>query len=132
MNALGSIHLNKTWNVGLADRLKASASTKKSRLESYRSATAEPELAAKLAERVAIASAREERNAERVRLKAEEQAAAEAKAVQQALEIEAEARREADERAAADRQRIARVIEDQAASKAERDRRYAERKTRTS
>lgn len=118
--------------MGLSDRLKASANTKKSRLEQYRSATKEPELAAKLAEREAIAAAREARLAERARLKAEEQAAAEAKAAEAALAAEAEAHREADERAAADRQRIARVFEDEAARKAERDRRYAERKARKS
>ncbi len=122
--------MNKRWNVGLADRLNASASTKKSRLENFRSATSEPELDAKLAERQAVAAAREERNAERARVKAEEQAAIERLAAEKAQEAEAAAHREADERAAADRQRIARVIEDQAASKANRDRRYAERKAR--
>ncbi|OYW31426.1 MAG: hypothetical protein B7Z45_10360 [Azorhizobium sp. 12-66-6] len=78
-----------TRNVGLADRLKASANTKKSRLEQYRSALGEPELAAKRAEREAIASAREERVAERARVKAEEQAALEAKALEEAREREA-------------------------------------------
>ncbi|MBD8554249.1 hypothetical protein IFT84_06880 [Rhizobium sp. CFBP 8762] len=117
---------------GFADRRKASDEAKKKLLSKFAAAPKadDPALAAKLAERQAIADAREARRAERERQKAEEHARqlAEAAALTAAAEAEAKAAAEAHENEAKDR--IARVIADEAERKAERDRRYAARKAR--
>ncbi len=116
----------------LHDRRSAAADAKASLLQAYRAAkeAAEPTRLAKQAERMAIATAREERRAERERLKREEQERVEAEAAERLAAAEAAARAEVEAREAADKNRIARVIEDEAARKAERDRRYANRKAR--
>lgn len=116
----------------LHDRRNGSANAKLALLENYRiaKAAAEPLLQAKLAERAAVAAAREERRAERERIKTEEQQRLQAEENARLAAIEAEARRESEEREAAEKSRIARVIEDEAARKAERDKRYADRKAR--
>ncbi len=122
--------MQNTWNTGLTDRRKASSDAKKALFEKFRTKTAEPELAAKLAEREAIAAAREERLAERERQKAQEREALLAAEAEAARLAELAANEEANKREAADRERIARVFTDQAAAKALRDKRYAERKAR--
>ncbi len=96
-------------------------------------AAGEPTRLARQEERRAIAAARDERHAERDRLKREEreeeQRRIEAKAAehQAAADALAQAERERRERVNG---LIARVIKDEAARKAERDRRYADRKAR--
>ncbi|MDB5550720.1 MAG: hypothetical protein JWL86_704 [Rhizobium sp.] len=115
----------------LNDRRKAATDTKAALLEKFRAAQSDPEREVKLAERVALAAAREERQAERDRLKAEEQERLKREEAERLAALEAAARAEAEEREAADKLRISRVIEDEAARKAERDRRYAARKARS-
>lgn len=126
--------LKNTRDNGLSDRRKATADAKKTLLDNYRKAkeAAEPHLAAKQAERVAVATAREERRAERERAKAEEREKLLAAAKAEAEAADAEARAEAEARLEAETSRISRVIEDEAARKAKRDQRYANRKARQS
>ena len=121
-------------NNDLSDRRKAAADAKSALLNAYRTAkeTAEPQLAAKQAERQAIAAAREERRAERERLKTAEEARVRAEAAELQAASDAAARAELEAREMADKERIARVIEDEAARKAKRDQRYAARKARQS
>ncbi|HEY4202510.1 MAG TPA: DUF6481 family protein [Devosiaceae bacterium] len=97
------------------ERRKASLEAKKQLLKKFEAAPKpdDPEMLAKRAEREAIARAREERQAERARLKAEVAAAKQA-------EIDAQAAAEAAKR---------RVLTPEE-QKAERDRRYAARKAR--
>lgn len=121
----------------LADRRTAAADAKAALLRGYQATkdAAEPTRLARQAERLAIATAREERHRERDRLKQEELARqkeqeriqAEAAEYQNAANVEARARAEAQEKTD---NMIARVFSDEAARKAERDRRYAERKAR--
>ena len=119
----------------LSERRGAAADAKAALLQSYRAimAAGEPTRLARQEERRAIAAARDERHAERDRLKREEreeeQRRIEAKAAehQAAADALAQAERERRERVNG---LIARVIKDEAARKAERDRRYADRKAR--
>jgi len=97
----------------------------------------DPVMVAKRAEKAAISVAREERRAERNRLKQEiaDRKKAEAEAVKEAearAAAEAEAKVKAEEQARIESQkkRVELVIADEAARKAERDRRYAARKAR--
>lgn len=119
-------------NNDLSDRRNGSANAKKALLENFRAAkeAAQPHLAARLAERQAIAAAREERAAERERIRLAEQQRIRDEQEALAAEKEKLARAATEEREAAERSRIARVVEDEAARKAERDRRYAARKAR--
>lgn len=115
-----------------ADRRQEAAEAKKKLLEKFAKAPKadDPEVAAKRAERAAIAAAREERRAERERLKREEQ---EKKAAEEAARAEAAAAKAAEEereRNASKHAMIEQIAADQAAKKAERDRRYAARKAR--
>ncbi|MBB2750164.1 UNVERIFIED_ORG: FKBP-type peptidyl-prolyl cis-trans isomerase [Rhizobium aethiopicum] len=121
-------------NNELSDRRGAAAEAKAALLNAYRDAKdkAEPTRLAKQAERQAVAAAREERRAERERVKREERAQAEAAEAERQAAAEAEARADAEAREAADKDRIARVIADEAARKAARDLRYANRKARKS
>lgn len=114
----------------LNDRRKGASDAKAALLEKFRAAQNDPDREAKQAERLAVATAREERHAERERLKAEEQQRLQRLEAERLAEMEAAARAEAEEREAADKLRISRVIEDEAARKAERDRKYAARKAR--
>ncbi|MCL7466720.1 DUF6481 family protein [Phaeovulum sp. NW3] len=119
----------------LSDRRGAAAEAKAALLQSYRAtmAAGDPARLARLEERRAIAAARDERHAERDRLKREER-----EQEQRRLDAEAAERQAAvDATALAERERrerveglIARVVKDEAARKAERDRRYASRKAR--
>lgn len=119
-------------NSELTDRRAASNDAKISLLNAYRTAqtAAEPSKVARLAERTAIAFAREERRVERERLRHEERTRVEAHAEEQRAAAEAEVLAETKAREGAEKARIARVIEDETARKAERDRRYASRKAR--
>ena len=85
--------LNKR-NTDLSDRLNGSAAAKQAQLENFRAAraAAQPLAAAKQAERQAVAAAREERRAERDRLKAAEQARLQAEEDARIAAAEAEAR----------------------------------------
>ena len=124
--------LKNARNNELSDRRTAAADAKIILLNAYRAArdAAGPEQAAKQVERQAVAAAREERRAERDRIKREEQERVHAEAAERQAAIEAAARAETEAREMADKNRISRVIEDEAARKAERDRRYANRKAR--
>nr|WP_295694104.1 DUF6481 family protein [uncultured Maricaulis sp.] len=108
-------------NPSFADRNKNAAEAKKKLLEKFKAKPAldDPQHAAKRAERVAAAKAREERRIERERVKAETEAR---KLAEQA---EAEAAALVAEKAAADA-----LVAEAAAKKAERDQRYAARKAR--
>lgn len=119
-------------NNELSDRRAASADAKAALLKAYSAAKTadDPAKKAKQAERIAIASAREERRLERQRLKLEERQRVEAEAAERQAAAEAEALAESEAREEAEKARIMRVIEDEAARKAERDRRYANRKAR--
>lgn len=119
-------------NNELADRRSAAVSAKAALVEAYRAAkeSAGPEHEAKLAERRAIAEAREQRRAERELAKREEQKRLESeKAALEAAAAEAAAA-EAASRALAEKERLASLMLDEVARKAERDRRYANRKAR--
>lgn len=119
-------------NNELSDRRSSAADAKAALLQAYHAAkaAAEPTQLARQAERVAIAAAREERRAERERVKTEERERIRAEAEEREAAIAAAARAEIDAREAAEKNRISRVLEDEAARKAERDRRYANRKAR--
>lgn len=114
------------------DRRQDAAEAKKKLLEKFKSAPKadDPEMAAKRAEREAIAKAREERQAERERVKLEEQARKEAEAKAEAEAAYAAANAEAIAREAEEKERIERAVADAAAMKAKRDERYAARKAR--
>jgi hypothetical protein len=116
----------------LSDRLKAAAQAKTALLQAHKLAkeAAEPTRAARDAERLAIATAREQRRLEREQLKSAEQLRLQTEAAERQAEINAAANAEVEARKAAEDNRVSRVIEDQAARKAERDRRYANRKAR--
>jgi len=121
----------------LADRRTAAVDAKAALLRGYRATkdAAEPTRLAQQAERLSVATAREERREERERIKLEELARqqeqerirAEAAEHQTAANVAARAQAEAREK---DDSLIARVISDEAARKAERDQRYANRKAR--
>lgn len=111
-----------------ADRRNAAADAKAARLKAHRVAkeTAEPNSLARQEERLAVAEARDERQAERARIKLEEQerAALDKAEAGAAIKAEEAARNEAEQESRS------RDAEDEAARKAERDRRYANRKAR--
>jgi hypothetical protein len=117
---------------GFAERRTAAAEAKKQLLAKFATAPkpTDPEMQAKLAERAAIAEAREARRAEREALKAAENERLRAEAAALTAAAEASERAEAEAREAEINNRISRVVEDEAARKAERDRRYAARKAR--
>lgn len=120
--------VNKTF----ADRRNDAADAKKKLLEKFKAAPApdDPEMVAKRAEREAVAAAREERRAERERLKREEQTRKEAEA---AAAAEAAYRGENAERIAREAEeqvRVERAVADVSAMKKKRDERYAARKAR--
>lgn len=125
-------HLARFKDNNFTDRLSAQAKAKQALLDKFKTRPApdSPEMQAKLAERKAVAEAREQREAERKRLKQEqiEREAAE-KAAREAAE-EAERNAEALAREQADKDRISRLLADEAERKAARDARYAARKAR--
>jgi hypothetical protein len=105
---------------GFAERRDAAAEAKKQLLKKFAAAPKpdDAQMQAKLAEKAAIAAAREARRAERDRLKLEEQERRQAEAAAAA-------------QAAADAARAnAPPVLSEAERKAERDRRYAARKAR--
>ncbi|MGP3699524.1 DUF6481 family protein [Rhodobacter sp. NSM] len=114
-----------------SDRRSDASNAKAALLEKFKSATAAPDLAVKLAARAEVARARDARRAAREAEKLEQLqiAAAEAAAV-----VEEDVRRQAAEAAAieasqrAQDRRIALVLSDEAARKTARDLRYAKRK----
>lgn len=116
----------------LFERRKSAAEAKAKLLKQFADAPKSDDaaVAARSAERLAIAVDREKRRAERERLRQEEneRQLAEAAALREAAEAEEKAKAEAH--AVAEKNRIARVIEDQAELKALRDQRYAARKAR--
>ncbi|KQB12991.1 hypothetical protein H9N28_14155 [Rhodobacter capsulatus] len=113
------------------DRRSDAVSAKAALLEKFKSATAAPDLARKLAARAEVARLRDARHAARAaeKLKAQQIAEAETAAV-----AEAERQRQAAEVATleaeklAKARRIALVLSDEAARKTARDLRYAKRK----
>jgi hypothetical protein len=109
----------------LEDRQKAAAEAKLEMLNKFKAAPKpdDPEMVAKRAEREALSVAREERRAEREKLKKEKAAQLKAEtAERKALEAKT---READLK-----KKAAKSAETEAERKAERDRRYAARKAR--
>ena len=114
-----------------SDRRSDAIHAKAALLEKFKSATAAPDLAEKLAARAEVARLRDARHAAREaeKLRAQESAAAEAAAV-----ADAERERQAAEAATheagklAQARRIALVLSDEAARKTARDLRYAKRK----
>lgn len=119
-------------NSDLSDRRNASADAKAALLNAYRNArtAADPGRLVRQAERIAIATAREERRIERERLNREEGERQVIEAADRQAVADAAARAQTEAREIAERHRIARVLEDEAVRKAERDRRYANRKAR--
>lgn len=121
----------------LADRRTAAADAKAALLRGYQAAkkASEPTRLARQEERLAAATARDERRQERDRLKLEERARqkeqeriqAEAAEQQKAANVEARTRAEAQKRTDS---LIARVISDEASRRADRDQRYANRKAK--
>ncbi len=124
--------LKNTRDNDLSDRRSAAADAKAALLQSYRAAkeAAEPTRLARQEERMAVAVAREERRAERERLKLDEQKRTQAAAAERQATADAAARAEVEAREKAETDRISRVIEDAALRKAARDLRYANRKAR--
>lgn len=123
-------------NKEFSDRRGDAATAKAAQMKAFLAAqiAAAPERAAKTAERVAVAQAREERQAVRLRLKREEElkAAAEAAELITArqkilVQEQADLAAKAAEVPSMD-SHIARIISDGAARKAERDLRYSKRK----
>jgi len=111
-----------------ADRRSAAADAKAARLDAHRVAkeTAEPNRLARQEERLAVAAARNERQAERARIKLEEQE----RAALDKVETDAATKAEEAARNKAEQKSRSRDADDEAARKAERDRRYANRKAR--
>ncbi|CAA9351185.1 MAG: hypothetical protein AVDCRST_MAG90-2444 [uncultured Microvirga sp.] len=114
------------------ERLDRQAEARKAALERFRARPSEddPEVAARRAERQAIAEARAAREAERAeaqRIKAEQEAAERAA---EEIRLAAERERIAAEEAAAAIERAKREVELEAERKAARDFRYAARKRR--
>ncbi|MEP3429677.1 MAG: DUF6481 family protein [Roseibium sp.] len=126
--------MKKTKNSEHVDRRNAAADAKANLLQAFRAANDvnDPARAAKQAERIAIAEAREVRRAERKQAKIEEQNRIEREKAEREAAAAAAAKAEAEAREAEEKKLISRVLEDEAARKAERDRRYANRKARNS
>jgi hypothetical protein len=110
------------------DRRGAAAAAKAARLDAHRVAkeAAEPDRLARQEERLAVAAAREERQAERARIMRED----EERADQRQMEADAASNVEAAARDKVEQDLNSRNVDDEAAQKAERDRRYANRKAR--
>jgi hypothetical protein len=125
-------NLKNTRRDDLSDRRTAAADAKAVLLNAHRSAmaAAEPTRVARQAERVAIASAREERRIGRERVKLEEAKRLATEAADREAAAHAAVQAEQDARLAKDNALIARMVEDEATRKAERDKRYANRKAR--
>lgn len=129
--------MRKAKDNDFADRRTAAADAKAALLRSYQATkdAAEPTRLAQQAERLAAATARDERHQERDRIKLEELARqkeqeriqAEAAEYRNAANVAARAQAEAKEKTD---NLIARVISDEATRKAERDQRYANRKAK--
>ncbi|MGQ4274821.1 DUF6481 family protein [Terrihabitans sp. B22-R8] len=126
-----------------ADRQSAAAEARKALLDKFKKRPTEddPEMQKKLAERRAVAEAREKREAEKAAKRAEEQRLIEEQRARERAEREAqlELERQAAEEAAAAEAKAkesslasmaARVMADEATLKAKRDARYAARKAR--
>ncbi len=122
-----------------ADRLAEQAKAKKAMLERFRAKPGpdDPEVMARIAERKAIAEARDKRAAERRAAKeaeaariAADKALIEAEKQREAAELEAYLARKADDAAAANAEHKARALALAAEQKAARDARYARRKAR--
>ncbi|MBM3603352.1 MAG: hypothetical protein FJX25_01040 [Alphaproteobacteria bacterium] len=113
----------------LSDRRKAATGAKAALLEAYRAAkeAAEPVREDRQKERIALAEAREARQALREQGKREEQARLAAEKQERDVALAAAT---AEARDHADNDRVACPVEDEAARKAARDRRYANRKAR--
>jgi len=129
-NRTKSLKYNKANDV--SDRRSAASNAKAALLQGYLAAkdAAEPTRAAKHAERMALAEARETRRTEREQVKRDELARIAEEAAAREAVIIAAARAEVEARELVEKNRVARVLEDEAARKLERDRRYANRKTR--
>lgn len=115
-----------------ADRRQSAEEAKKALLEKFkaRPAADDPAIQARIAERKAVAEAREKREAERreqKRLKAEQEARERAEREQAAALA---ARTEAEAKEQAEQDMVARLLADEAERKARRDARYAARKAR--
>lgn len=129
--------MRKSKENDLSDRRTAAAEAKAALLRSYHATkeAAEPTRLARQAERLAVATAREERREERDRIKLEElarqqeQERIEAEAAHQQTEAAAAAKAQAEAQEKAD-SLISRIISDEAARKAKRDQRFANRKAR--
>lgn len=118
----------KEYSDRQSDAIKAKAAL----LEKFRSATAAPDLAAKLAARAEVARARDVRRAARDAEKlAEQQRAADlaAAVVEEDMRRLAAENAVIEERQSAQAKRIALVLSDEAARKSARDLRYAKRKS---
>lgn len=115
-----------------SDRQSDAIKAKMALLEKFRSATAAPDLAAKLAARAEVARARDVRRAARDAEKlAEQQRAADlaAAVVEEDMRRLAAENAVIEERQSAQAKRIALVLSDEAARKSARDLRYAKRKS---
>lgn len=110
------------------DRATAAAKAKQALIEKFKSRPGpdDPSVQAKIAERLAIAEAREKREAER---RAAKEAEAARKAAEE-LERQAEAARKAAEKTQEELDRKAALLKLEAERKAARDARYAARKAR--
>lgn len=124
--------MRKPKDDDLGARRSAAADAKAALLQAHRAAreAAEPTRLERQNERLSLSAARDERQAERARIKLEEQERVQAKAVEQQAAADAASRAEAEARAKLENDRASRVVEEKAARKAERDRRYANRKAR--
>lgn len=132
---LQDTELIHTMTNDLADRRSAAADAKAALLQSFRArmAAGDPTRQARQEERRVIAAARDERHAERDRLKREkheqEQRRIEAETAERQAAVDAIAQAERERRESVDGL-IARVVKDEALRKAERDLRYSNRKAR--
>ncbi|MEP3047610.1 MAG: DUF6481 family protein [Roseibium sp.] len=124
--------MKKTKNSEHFERRTAAADAKANLLEAFRAAkdVSDPARAAKQAERIAIAEAREKRRAERKQAKIDEQNRIEKENAEREAAIAAAEKAEAEAREAEEKKLISRLLEDEAARKAKRDQRYANRKAR--
>jgi hypothetical protein len=111
-----------------AGRRNNAADAKAALLQSHRAAkeVGEPSRVARQEERQAVVTAREARQAERTRMKLEEQD----RVLTDALAADVKAKAEAEAREGSQKDLNSRVVEDEADKKAERDRRYANRKAK--
>jgi hypothetical protein len=124
--------LKNNAHPSFTDRKQHAAEAKKKLLEKFKTAPKldDPELAAKRAEREAIAAARETRRLERERLNAETQARKAAERLAREEAALAAEQAEIAAREAEEKLELERHVAEEAAKKAERDARYAARKKR--